>query len=450
MRRDMYVTKSKIELREMLRVAGAESIDELLEQVPGELMRAAPLELPASMTEMELVAHVSELASLNAGASAEGPFLGAGAYNHYVPSAVRHLVSRSEFLTAYTPYQPEVSQGTLQGVFEYQSMVCALTGMEVSNASLYDGASAVAEAALMARSITGRPDIVVAGTVRPSCRRVLSTYLKYVGAKIEEAPVVQGRADVEAWEKLVKPDTAAVILQSPNMLGIVEDMSPAIEAAHRAGALAIVVCDLVALSVLKTPGEYDADVAVGDGQPVASALNFGGPYLGFMAARKSYIRKMPGRIVAETTDPEGKRGFVMTLQTREQHIRRERATSNICTNQGLVAMAAAAHIALMGPSGLRRVAEACVKNAWYASKRLASLDGFSMTFEGPFFREFAIRTPIPPSELNSRLSEAGFTGGFDLGTWDESLKGLWLVCTTETQGKNEIDRFVEAVERVSS
>jgi glycine dehydrogenase subunit 1 len=234
------------------------------------------------------------------------------------------------------------------------------------------------------------------------------------------------------------------------MLGIVEDIGPAIEAAHRAGALAIVVCDLVALSALKTPGECDADVAVGDGQPVASALNFGGPYLGFMAARKSYIRKMPGRIVAETADSEGKRGFVMTLQTREQHIRRERATSNICTNQGLVAMAAAAHMAMMGPCGLRRVAEACVKNAWYASKRLASLDGFSMAFEGPFFREFAIRTPLPPSELNARLSEAGFTGGFDLGRWDASLKGLWLLCTTETHGKDEIDRFVEAVERVSS
>ncbi len=445
----MYVTRSKEELDRMLDVAGVKSIDELLDRVPSDLVRREPLDLPPAMSEMEMTSHVSGLASTNKGAFCAGPFAGGGAYDHYVPAAVGHLVSRSEFLTAYTPYQAEVSQGTLQAIFEYQSMVCALTGMEASNASLYDAASAVGEAALMARAITGRPDVVVAGTVHPSYRRVLATYLRYVGAGIRTAPPAAGRIDEASWGELVTPETAAVIVQSPNMLGIAEDAAPAVEAAHRAGALAIAVCDLLSLSLLKPPGEYDADIAVGDGQSTGSALNFGGPYVGFMAARGSYIRRMPGRIVAETADIEGRRGYVMTLQTREQHIRRERATSNICTNQGLVALAVAAHIALMGPGGLRRAAEACVRNAWYAADRLKALKGFSLEHPGPYFREFAVRTPLPPAELNAKLCERGVAGGLDLGVWDESLAGLWLVCATEKHGKGDIDRLVETVADVA-
>lgn len=445
----MYVTKDESEVSAMLRAIGVESIDDLLEQVPADLRRQEPLELPAPMSEMEVVEHVRGLAARNAGGRGAIPFVGGGAYDHYVPAAVRHLVSRSEFLTAYTPYQPEVSQGTLQGAFEYQSMVCELTGMEVSNASLYDGASACAEAALMARAITGRPDVVVAGTLRPPYARVLSTYLRYVGARVEAAPTADGVTEAGAWERAVTPETAAVLVQSPNMFGVIEDVAPAVEAAHRAGALAIVACDLLALSLLKPPGEYGADVAVGEGQPTGSALSFGGPYLGFMATKRSYIRKMPGRIIAETVDAEGKRGFVMTLQTREQHIRRERATSNICTNEGLLALAAAVHVGLMGPAGMRRAAEACVRNAWYAAERLRSVPGFKLKFPGPFFREFVLETPVKPAELNAALMGEGFVGGYDLGRWEPSLEGLWLVCVTEKRNAGQIDRFAEAVGRIS-
>jgi glycine dehydrogenase subunit 1 len=444
----MYVAKDDSEVKEMLRTIGAESVDDLLDQVPAALRRVDPLGLPAPLSEMEVVAHVKGLAASNEGAGGAIPFVGAGAYDHYVPAAVKHIVSRSEFLTAYTPYQPEVSQGTLQGAFEYQSMVCELTGMEVSNASLYDGASACAEAALMARAITGRPDVLVAGTVRPPYRRVLSTYLRYVGARVGAAPVADGRTAPDAWDELITPETAAVLVQSPNAFGVLEDVAPAVEAAHRAGALAIVACDLLALSLLKPPGELGADIAVGEGQPAGAALNYGGPYLGFMATERSHIRKMPGRIVAETTDAGGARGFVMTLQTREQHIRRERATSNICTNEGLLALAAAVHMGLMGPRGLRRAAEACVRNAWYAADRLSSVPGFKLKFPGPFFREFVLQTPVKPAELNGRLAGEGFVGGYDLGAWDRSLEGLWLVCVTEKRDRGQIDRFVEAVGRI--
>jgi glycine dehydrogenase subunit 1 len=441
----MYITRSREEQRQMLERVGVQSLDELLTQVPEELLRDAPLELPAPMSEMEMTAHVKELASRNAGAAGDGPFSGCGAYDHYVPSAVKHLVSRSEFLTAYTPYQPEVSQGTLQGIFEYQSMVCALTGMEVSNASLYDGASGLAEAVLMARSVTGKPDVLIADTVWPRYRRVVDTYLKYLGPDIVIVPERGGRADPSAWAGLATDQTAAVVMQTPNMFGMIEDPSAAVEAAHAAGALAIVVCDLVSLSLLKPPGGFDADIAVGEGQSAAGALNFGGPYLGFLAGRRSYIRKMPGRIIAEAQDVDGRRGYVMTLQTREQHIRRERATSNICTNQGLVAMSAAAHIALMGPAGLRRAAEACVKNAAYAAKRIGGINGFSLEHGGPYFREFAVRTPVPPAELNARLAKDGIVGGVDMGRLDGSLDGLWLVSVTEKHNKESIDRFADAI-----
>lgn len=444
----MYITRSKEEVKKMLERVGAQSVDELLTQVPRELLRDVPPDLPPPMAEMEMAAHVKGLASANTGARFAGPFAGGGSYDHYIPSAVGHLVSRAEFLTAYTPYQPEVSQGTLQGVYEYQSMVCELTGMEVSNASLYDGASGLAEAVLMARSITGRPDVLLSGTIWPRYRRVVSTYLRYLETNITTAPQSGGRADSGAWNRLITGKTAAVVLQFPNMFGIVEDIEAAVKAAHAAGALAIVVCDLLSLSLLKPPGEFDADIAVGEGQAAAAPLSYGGPYLGFLAGRRAYIRKMPGRIIAETDDVDGARGYVMTLQTREQHIRRERATSNICTNQGLVAMSAAVHIGLMGPFGLRRAAESCVRNAAYASGRIAEIKGFSVEYDGPYFREFPVRTPITPAELNGRLLEKGIAGGVDMGRLDDSLQGLWLVCVTEKQNKSSIDSFVDAIAEV--
>jgi glycine dehydrogenase subunit 1 len=444
----MYVTRSRREREEMLKAVGVGTVDELLEQVPADLLRDKSLDLPPPMSELELTSHMKDLAASNTGAVKTGPFVGGGAYDHYVPSAVKHIVSRAEFLTAYTPYQPEVSQGTLQGAYEYQSMVCALTGLEVSNASLYDGASGAAEAVLMARAITDRPDVVVGGTLLPPYRRVLSTYLKHAGAEIKEALAEGGRVRSDEWKNLVTPRTAAVVIQTPNMFGMVEDVAPAVEAAKRAGALTVLVCDLLSLALLRSPGEWGADIAVGEGQPAGSSLNYGGPYLGFIATRRSFIRKMPGRIIAETVDAEGRRGFVMTLQTREQHIRRERATSNICTNQGLNALAAAVHMGLLGPDGLRKAAEACVRNAWYAARELSSLPGFKLKFEGPFFREFVLETPVPPSDINRKLADRGMVGGLDLGRWDGSLDGLWLICVTEKRRKAEIDSFVSAVREI--
>jgi glycine dehydrogenase subunit 1 len=444
----MYITRSRREREEMLKTVGVETVEELLEQVPADLLRDEPLDLPPPMSEFELTAHMKDLAASNTGAVKTGPFLGGGAYDHYVPSAVKHIVSRAEFLTAYTPYQPEVSQGTLQGAYEYQSMVCALTDLEVSNASLYDGASGTAEAVLMARAITDRPDVVVGGALSPPYRRVLSTYLKHAGAEIKEASMEGGRVRSDEWKNLITPHTAAVVIQSPNMFGLVEDVAPAVEAAKQAGALTVMVCDLLSLALLRSPGEWGADIAVGEGQPAGSSLNYGGPYLGFIATRRSFIRKMPGRIIAETVDAEGRRGFVMTLQTREQHIRRERATSNICTNQGLNALAAAIHVGLLGPEGLRTAAEACVRNAWYAARELSSIPGFKIKFDGHFFREFVLETPVPPSDLNSKLAERGMVGGLDLGSWEGSLEGLWLVCVTEKRRKAEIDSFVSAVREI--
>jgi glycine dehydrogenase subunit 1 len=441
----MYVTRSRDEREQMLKVVGVGKIEDLLREIPADLLRDESLDLPAPMSELELSSHMKGLAASNTGAAKGGPFVGGGAYDHYIPSAVRQIVSRSEFLTAYTPYQPEVSQGTLQAAFEYQSMVCALTGLEVSNASLYDGASASAEAVLMARAVSDRPDVVAGGTLWPAYGEVLDTYLKYSGAEVKRASVVGGRVNREDWKKLVTPRTAAVVIQSPNMFGLIEDVAPAVEAAKQAGALTVMVCDPLSLSLLRSPAEWGADIAVGEGQSLGSALSFGGPYLGFIATKRSFIRKMPGRIIAETSDADGRRGFVMTLQTREQHIRRERATSNICTNQGLNALAAAVHIGLLGPRGLRRAAEGCVRNARYAAEEISKVPGFKIEFDGPFFREFAVGTPIPPEELNRRLAERGMLGGLDLGRWDDSLGGLWLVCVTEKRRKAEIDEFVGAV-----
>ena len=441
----MYITKSRAEREEMLKAIGVGRVEDLLREIPADLLRDEPLRMPPPMSELELSNHMKDLAAANRGASKAGPFLGGGAYDHYIPSAVRQIISRSEFMTAYTPYQPEVSQGTLQGAYEYQSMVCALTGMEISNASLYDGASASAEAVLMARAIADRPDVVLGGTIRPAYREVLNTYLKHSGARVEEASVEGGRVNPEDWKKLVTPRTAAVVIQSPNMFGVVEDVGPAVEAAKQAGALTVMVCDLLSLSVLRSPAEWGVDIAVGEGQPAGSPLSYGGPYLGFVATKRAFVRKMPGRIIAETADGDGRRGFVMTLQTREQHIRRERATSNICTNQGLNALAAAVHIGLLGPRGLRRAAEGCVRNAWYAAEELCKAPGFKKAFDEPFFREFVLQTPIIPAELNDKLAARGFLGGLDLGRWDASLEGHWLVCVTEKRRKAEIDEFVLAV-----
>jgi glycine dehydrogenase subunit 1 len=361
---------------------------------------------------------------------------------------VDNLAARGEFYTAYTPYQAEASQGTLQATFEYQTLVTELTGLDVSNASLYDGGSAVAEAMLMAMTVTRRLGrVVVAGTVHPEYRAILSTFLANLEPELVTVPAAGGRVDPGALEGAVTEDTAAVILQYPNFYGQLEEVEALTEAAHRKGALAIVSADPISLGLLRRPGDYGADIVVAEGQSLGNAMSFGGPYLGIMACREAYVRKMPGRIVGQTTDRRGKRCWVLTLQTREQHIRREKATSNICTNQGLLALRSSIYLAAMGPGGLRQAAELSTRKAHYAAEQLARVPGISLAFEGPFFKEFAIRTSKDSARVLSEVGRLGYHGGIALGRWDPDLADCILVAVTEKRTKAEIDGLAQAYAR---
>jgi glycine dehydrogenase subunit 1 len=390
-----------------------------------------------------------------------GPcFLGAGAYRHFVPAVVDAVVRRGEFYTAYTPYQPEVSQGTLQAIFEYQTMICNLTGMEVSNASHYDGATATAEAVITAINVhrLKRRKVVVSPFVHPEYRAVVRTYTQGMGVTVvgDEPPGSVaydsvGLTSASALKKLLDDDTACVIVQYPDFLGRIEDLSKLAEAAHAARALLIVVTDPIALGLLKPPGAFGADIVVGEGQGLGAGLNFGGPYLGFFATRQKYVRKMAGRLVGQTVDAEGERGFVLTLTTREQHIRRERATSNICTNQGLVALAAAVYMAALGKCGMRRVAELCYHRAHYAQQQIGQIEGFSVVGDVPFFKEFVVRCPRPVEEINGYLlDEWGIIGGYDLGRDYAGLRDHLLLCVTEMNPREDIDMLADALQEMTS
>jgi glycine dehydrogenase subunit 1 len=396
---------------------------------------------------MEVAWLLQELSELNADLGHNACFLGAGAYRHFIPAAVDHILRRGEFYTAYTPYQPEVSQGTLTAIYEYQTMICQLTGMDVANASMYDGASALAEAALMAARVTRRDGIVVSTAVHPEYRQVVRTYTQGIGLPIHDAPYLagQGTTDLDDLAKEVGQDTACVILQYPNFFGCLEDLAAAAEIAHAQGALLVVAADPIALGILKPPGEMGADIVVGEGQSLGSPLQFGGPYLGFFACRQRHMRQMPGRLIGMTTDTEGRRSFVMTLQAREQHIRREKATSNICTNEALVALAATVYLALMGKQGLRKAAELTYHKAHYAAGRIGEIEGFGLVFSRPFFKEFAVKTPLSPAEINARLLEQHIIGGYDLGAAYPELGQAMLLCVTETNPKEEIDRLADAL-----
>jgi glycine dehydrogenase subunit 1 len=374
-------------------------------------------------------------------------FLGAGAYDRYVPSVIHHITSRSEFYTAYTPYQPEISQGTLQVIFEYQSMICSLTGMDVANASMYDGASATAEAAMLAAENTKRNTIVVSKTVHPEVRRVLATYMRFKGIEVVEVDMADGATDVEKLRAAVDSKTAGVIVQNPNFFGVIEDMTEVEKIAHENKAMLIMNVEPISLGILKTPGEIGADIAVGEGQALGNGLNFGGPYLGFMAVTSKLMRKMPGRIVGQTEDLDGKRAFVLTLQAREQHIRRQKATSNICSNQALNALTAAIYLTTMGKQGLKEVALQSMQKAHYAFDKITASGKYKPLFSKPFFTEFAVAGEVEGRSVNKELIKQGILGGYDL-TRDYPLNNGLLICVTEKRTKDEIDKLVKVMEGI--
>lgn len=433
-----YIPNTDDDRRYMLSAIGVESVEELFADIPAHL-RIDGLRLPPGLSEAELLREMAEMAGRNRYPGQDGLacFLGAGAYRHFVPSAVLQVISRSEFYTAYTPYQPEISQGTLQTMFEFQSMVCELLGMDVANAGMYDGASALAEACLMAAAVTGRRRIALLSTVHPGYEAVVRTYA--FGRDLE-VDVVSTPAPELGDEH------ACLAVQSPNFFGYLEDMGALAEAAHRVGALLVTSTDPISLGMFRPPGTYGADIATAEGQPLGCPLSFGGPYLGLLASRKEFLRYLPGRIVGCTKDRDGRTGYVLTLQTREQHIRRERATSNICTSQQLVALAATVYMALMGRRGLRRVAELCYHKAHYLAGRIASLPGYSLPLPGVFFKEFVVRCPRPPAQVNEALLERGIIGGLDIS--DRVENGL-LLCVTEMNTRQEMDRLVDALAALS-
>ncbi len=444
-----YIPHSEADRQAMLEAIGARSIEELFKDVP-EGVRFPALKLPPAASEMEIRWELEALAGANF-TVADGPcFLGAGAYHHFVPAVVDAVLRRGEFYTAYTPYQPEVSQGTLQAIWEYQSMICELTGMEVSNASHYDGATATAEAVITAINVQRkRRKVVISPRVHPEYRAVVRTYTQGMGLEI----VGDERLDADLPQVLAHLDgeTACLIVQSPNFFGQIEELSAAAEAAHAQKALLVVVADPIALGLLKPPGAFGADIVVGEGQGLGVGLNYGGPYLGFFATRMEHVRKMAGRLVGQTVDVEGKRGFVLTLSAREQHIRREKATSNICTNQGLVALAAAVYMAALGRCGMRQVAELCYHRAHYAADQIDGLDGYTVLRDRPFFKEFIVRCPRPVAEINEELLDGwGIIGGYDLGRDYTHLQDHMLLCVTEMNPREEIDMLVEALEEVSA
>jgi glycine cleavage system P protein (glycine dehydrogenase) subunit 1 len=442
-----YTSATDADRREMLEAIGVESIDELFEDIPESLRLGRPLDLPDGKPETEVYDRLSALASRNAHAEAETSFLGAGMYDHYVPAIVDAITSRSEFLTPYTPYQPEISQGGLQVMFEFQTAMSELTGLPVSNAALYEGPSAVASAAYLAIGATGRRKLVASRGVHPHSRESLVTYGAGYGTELVEVPLSDGVTDAAALAEAIDDETAAVFLQQPNFLGAVEDIEALGAAAKEHGALVVVACDPIALSILHPPGECGVDIAVGEGQPLGNRLDYGGPSFGFFCATEEHIRRMPGRIAGETTDVDGRRGFVLTLQTREQHIRREKATHNICTAQALNALAGMVHLAWLGKRGFVELGELLVRRTAYARERLGAVDGVELLHEAPAAREFAITLDAPVEEVLDRCAAEGIGAGYPLGRdYPEYENGL-LVALTERRSRQDIDRLADVLGR---
>ncbi|MBN1504424.1 MAG: aminomethyl-transferring glycine dehydrogenase subunit GcvPA [Candidatus Eisenbacteria bacterium] len=444
-----YIGRSEKERQEMLGAAGVDSVEELLRAVPAELRKRAGIDLDPGMSEMEVSARLAETASRDLSGHDAVCFAGAGVYDHYVPAAVKHLLLRSEFYTCYTPYQAEVSQGTLQCIFEFQSLICRLTGMDVCNASMYDGATAVAEAALLAVAARETPRVLVSACVHPHHREVLKTYCAASGIEVVEIVSREGVTDVDALKSALRTGAACFIHQQPNFYGIVEDASEFGKLRTENPAMLISCVDPVSLALLEPPSAYGADVVVGEGQAFGNPMNFGGPLLGFFAVRNEHVRRLPGRVVGMTVDGAGKRGFVLTLQTREQHIRRAKATSNICTNEALVALAATIHLALLGGKGLKTAAEHCLAKSHYAAEKMSKAHGFELKHKKPFFKEFLLSCPVSAEALVAEVAKKGILAGVPLSRFalpeETDSHRLLLVAVTEKRTANEIDRLWKAL-----
>ncbi|MEI7695206.1 MAG: aminomethyl-transferring glycine dehydrogenase subunit GcvPA [Chlorobium sp.] len=438
-----FIVNTADEREAMLRATGASSFDDLLADIPEEIRLKRVLDLLPAVDELQVRKLLEGLAAANRSTSDFVSYLGGGAYDHFIPAAIKSIVSRSEFYTAYTPYQAEVSQGTLQAIYEYQSLICRLYEMDVTNASMYDGATALAEAVLMAMNVTGRSQVVVAGKLHPWNSSVLKTYLEASGHNAVIQNVLQdGVGDLASLKALVNESVAAVVVQQPNFYGCLEDVEALGTIAHAGGALFVVSADPLSLGLLAAPGSYGADIAVGEGQPLGTPQSFGGPYLGLFSVKQPLVRKIPGRLVGMTKDRDGEDGFILTLQTREQHIRREKATSNICSNQALNALQAAVYLSLLGKEGLREVATQSAQKAHYLAGKIAAIPGFSLKYSSPYFREFVVETPIPAAVVVERMLEQKIFAGYDLAAHGET--GL-LVAVTEKRSKGELDGFVEGL-----
>jgi len=443
-----FLPNTKKDREEMLKTIGVQSIDELFSDIPPNMRYKGSLRVPPALSEYELFNHMKEMAEKNT-ASGMVNFIGAGTYDHYIPSVVRHVLSRSEFYTAYTPYQAEISQAVLQSIYEYQTMICELTGMDAANASMYDGASAAAESVTIAAGLTKRKRALVSKTVHPETREVIRTYAAGHDILVEEVDYEQGVTSLDDLKRRLDKDVCCVVLQQPNFFGNLESVNGLSAMAKENGSALVVSVNPMSLGVLTPPAEYGADIVVGEGQVFGNPMAFGGPHLGIMAVNQKYLRRMPGRLVGMTTDDQGRRGFVLTLQTREQHIRREKATSNICSNQALNALAATVYLSWLGKEGIREVSEQCVQKAHYLAEEISGIKGSSVAWDAPFFNEFAVKCPAEASRVVDVLSQKGILAGCPLGRFYPELNNYLLIAVTEKRTKQEMDDLVAGLEELA-
>lgn len=447
-----YIPNTDIDCKKMLQEIGISSIEEILSNIPEKIRLKNRLNLPEGLSELELISHIKSLCRKNSDIEEYPSFLGAGTYNHFIPSVVDRLISRSEFYTSYTPYQPEISQGTLQGIFEFQTLICQLTNMEIANASMYDGASALAEAVIMAMRIAGRKEILISGLAHPEYTDVVKTYTSNLQAIIRRVPYISknGITDIEWIKDNISDKTSAVVIQSPNFFGSIEDLKAVEEITHQYGALFIVnVVEPMSLGLLKPPGDFNADIVVGEGQSFGNTISFGGPHVGIFAAKKRYVRNIPGRIAGQTADRDGNQGFVLTLSTREQHIRRDKATSNICSNESLCCLAACIYLSALGKRGLKEAALLNLKKAHYAKDKMSSIPGFKLRFDNHIFNEFVVDVPEEPAIINKKLFKNKIIGGLDLSRFYPEMKKSMLFCVTEMISRGEIDKLCDVLENDS-